>query len=80
MVTFAELMRPLPLAKRAGLTAVCGTLIVALFALADPGPAHAQGALRSSHGDWQIRCDTPPGAQGEQCALLQSVSANRSNA
>src|SRR3954470_23368452 len=26
--------------------------------------AGAQGAVRSVHGDWQIRCDTPPGAQG----------------
>ena len=37
--------------------------------------------MRSVHGDWQIRCDTPPGAQGEQCALIQSVVAeDRSNA
>jgi invasion protein IalB len=44
-------------------------------------PAHAQGAVRSVHGDWQIRCDTPPGAQTEQCALIQSVVAeDRSNA
>jgi invasion protein IalB len=35
----------------------------------------AQGAVRSVHSDWQIRCDTPPGAQGEQCALIQSVTA-----
>ena len=43
--------------------------------------AHAQGAVRSTHGDWQIRCDTPPGAQSEQCALIQSVVAeDRSNA
>ena len=42
--------------------------------------AAAQGAVRSVHGDWQIRCDTPPGAQGEQCALIQSVIAeDRSN-
>src|SRR5882757_535324 len=34
--------------------------------------ASAQGAVRSVHGDWQIRCDTPPGAQAEQCALIQS--------
>ena len=27
------------------------------------------------HKDWQIRCDTPPGAQSEQCALIQSVTA-----
>jgi invasion protein IalB len=39
------------------------------------GPAHAQGTVRSVHGDWQIRCDTPPGAQGEQCVLIQSVTA-----
>ena len=37
--------------------------------------ALAQGAVRSVHGDWQIRCDTPPGAQSEQCALMQSVTA-----
>jgi|KBSMisStaDraftv2_1062788.scaffolds.fasta_scaffold110389_5 invasion protein IalB len=44
-------------------------------------PAQAQGAVRSVHGDWQIRCDTPPGAQSEQCALIQSVVAeDRSNA
>jgi invasion protein IalB len=43
--------------------------------------ANAQGAVRSVHGDWQIRCDTPPGAQTEQCALIQSVVAeDRSNA
>jgi invasion protein IalB len=35
----------------------------------------AQGAVKSVHGDWQIRCDTPPGAQSEQCALMQSVTA-----
>ena len=38
-------------------------------------PAHAQGTVKSVHGDWQVRCDTPPGAQGEQCALFQSVTA-----
>ena len=46
-----------------------------------PDLARAQGAVRSVHGDWQIRCDTPPGAQSEQCALIQSVVAeDRSNA
>ena len=39
------------------------------------GPASAQGTVKSVHGDWQVRCDTPPGAQGEQCALIQSVTA-----
>lgn len=35
----------------------------------------AQGTVRSVHNDWQIRCDNPPGAQAEQCALMQSVTA-----
>jgi invasion protein IalB len=59
---------------------VClGLMLLGLFGLSIP--AHAQGAVRSVHGDWQIRCDTPPGAQTEQCALIQSVVAeDRSNA
>jgi invasion protein IalB len=49
---------------------------IALAALAaTAGRANAQGAVKSVHNDWQIRCDTPPGAQGEQCALIQSVTA-----
>jgi len=48
----------------------------AATALSGPmGKVAAQGAVRSVHNDWQIRCDTPPGAQGEQCALIQSVTA-----
>jgi invasion protein IalB len=48
----------------------------ALAVLATAGaPLRAQGTVKSVHGDWQIRCDTPPGAQGEQCALIQSVTA-----
>ena len=40
------------------------------------GSALAQGTVRSVHSDWQVRCDTPPGAQAEQCALIQSVTAD----
>jgi invasion protein IalB len=40
-----------------------------------PAIAHSQGTVKSVHGDWQVRCDTPPGAQAEQCALIQSVTA-----
>jgi invasion protein IalB len=39
------------------------------------GSAWSQGVIRSVHNDWQIRCETPPGAQYEQCALIQSVIA-----
>ncbi|WP_040485573.1 invasion associated locus B family protein [Lutibaculum baratangense] len=38
-------------------------------------PAAAQSDVRGTYGEWQIRCDTPPGAQNEQCALMQSVTA-----
>ncbi|QIB35015.1 invasion associated locus B family protein [Ancylobacter pratisalsi] len=50
-------------------------LAMAAFAATAPG-AQAQGVVRSVHGEWQIRCDTPPGAQAEQCVLLQSVQAD----
>jgi invasion protein IalB len=52
------------------LAALCGASL-----LVGGRDAAAQGAVRSVHGDWQVRCDTPPGAQGEQCALIQSVTA-----
>src|SRR5690242_8695812 len=56
-------------------TAAAGAAVAValIFGIADP--ARAQGAIRSVHNDWQVRCDTPPGAQGEQCALIQSVTA-----
>ena len=58
------------------LASVLAAIAMMLAALAWPsGEAAAQGAVRSVHGDWQIRCDTPPGAQSEQCALMQSVTA-----
>jgi invasion protein IalB len=38
-------------------------------------PAAGEPPVRSTHGDWQIRCDTPAGAQSEQCVLMQFVTA-----
>jgi invasion protein IalB len=57
--------RPLVIAAAMVLVALGGSV----------GQAAAQGAVKSVHNDWQVRCDTPPGAQGEQCALIQSVTA-----
>ena len=62
---FIRAGRPAILAAALALAALAGTT----------DRAAAQGAVRSVHGDWQVRCDTPPGAQGEQCALIQSVTA-----
>jgi invasion protein IalB len=38
-------------------------------------PAQAQGVVKGKSGDWETRCETPPGAEREQCALIQSVAA-----
>ena len=40
-----------------------------------PHAALAQGVVKAKHGDWEMRCETPPGASREQCALIQSVAA-----
>jgi invasion protein IalB len=54
---------------RAALAAFFGAALL-------PAGASAQhGTVRSVHNDWQIRCETAPGAPGEQCALVQSVTA-----
>ncbi len=52
-----------------------GLLAAGILACAQISPVMAQGALKSSHGDWQIRCETPAGAKSEQCALIQNVTA-----
>lgn len=58
---------------------VAPTFALAIAALATSlffaPAAFAQGVVKQVYGDWQIRCDTPPGAQSEQCVLLQSVQA-----
>ena len=43
--------------------------------LAAAAPATAQGVVKNTFGDWQLRCETPAGAKNEQCALVQSVAA-----
>ena len=66
-----------PIVRRGrGLAAFLGVAsILGLAFLVPASPAAAQGVVRSKHGDWELRCETPPGAQKEQCALLQSVAA-----
>jgi invasion protein IalB len=38
--------------------------------------AQQPGVVKSNHGAWSIVCDTPAGANGEQCALMQNVIAD----
>ena len=65
-------MRTVPDVRFPIRAALAALLAVVLF----PAAAGAQyGTVKSVHNDWQIRCETPPGATGEQCALVQSVTA-----
>ncbi len=49
-----------------------GSLLVAAFFT---GGALAQAQVKGKFGDWEMRCETPAGAQREQCAIIQSVAA-----
>ena len=55
-------------AKRLCVLGAIGTALLA-------APALAQGTVRAEFGDWQMSCDTPPGASFEQCAIIQNVLA-----
>ena len=48
--------------------------VLALLLLV-PAHALAQGEVKSKHGDWDLRCDTPAGAQNQQCVIMQFVTA-----
>lgn len=52
-------------------------LAVGTMVLAGTASANAQqpGTVKANHGAWSIVCDQPPGATGEQCALMQNVIA-----
>jgi invasion protein IalB len=67
--------RNLTMGAMTGARLVASAIAVVGACALTAGPVAAQGTVKSVHGDWQVRCDTPPGAQGEQCALIQSVTA-----
>ncbi len=50
-------------------------LVLALALCTLPLAAAAQGVVKAQYGDWQMSCDTPPGASFEQCAIIQNVTA-----
>ncbi|GJE14485.1 hypothetical protein FOHLNKBM_5560 [Methylobacterium longum] len=68
----ARLVRFRRAARRVALP-VC--LAVVAAALSPAGPAAAQGTVRKTFDDWQLRCETPAGAKAEQCALVQYLAA-----
>lgn len=52
-----------------------GMVAVLGFTLSGPVPGRAQGVMKGKYGDWEMQCETPPGASREQCALITSVAA-----
>lgn len=72
------IVRPIvrrPVARPMAAALAAAAIVLAGVMACAGAPAAAQGVVRSVYGDWQIRCETPPGAQNEQCALMQSVTA-----
>ena len=67
MVSFA--------AYRPAAALAAATLAGQLACVGASAPAAAQGAVKSKFGDWEMRCETPPGASREKCALIQSIQA-----
>lgn len=53
-----------------------GLVLAAIMAAGVSAPARSQGVPKAKHGDWQVRCETPPGAEKEMCALIQSIVAD----
>src|SRR3954468_1026609 len=54
---------------------IVAALVTALALGAGALPAGAQGVVKNTFGDWQLRCEVPAGAKAEQCALVQNVAA-----
>lgn len=50
-------------------------LLLASLLLLAPAQVSAQGEVKAKYGDWDLRCDTPPGAQNQQCFIMQFVTA-----
>jgi invasion protein IalB len=59
-------------ARRAIRPIRAASLGLCALALADIG-APTRAAVADKHGAWETRCETPPGASSQQCAIVQSV-------
>ena len=55
--------------------ALGGVAVIAAMLAGTAPAALAQGVVKAQYGDWQMSCDTPPGATNQQCAIIQNVTA-----
>ena len=69
------MVRAIEAMRTAGPRCLLWLALISICLLASAPSALCQGVVKSKHGDWEMRCETPPGASREQCALLQSVAA-----
>lgn len=74
-MTHARPHIPAGTARRAIIFAAAAGMVCALFLAALTSPAAAQAVVKGKYGDWEMRCETPPGSKREQCAIIQSVAA-----
>ena len=58
-----------------GSSSSASTLNADDIAQTSTGATSGPGIVKTQHGDWQLSCDTPPGASFEQCAIIQNVTA-----
>ena len=70
----SSLMRLHPVVPTLARVFACAGVATALL-MGNAMPLAAQGKVKANHGDWQVRCETPPGAAKEMCALVQSIAA-----
>lgn len=54
---------------------LAGLALAAAVVAGGVGATLGQGVVKAEYGDWQMSCDTPPGASFEQCAIIQNVMA-----
>jgi invasion protein IalB len=59
--------------KPADLTWLARLILLLALCVTAPSSGSAQGIVREKHGAWETRCESPPGAAAEQCAVVQSV-------
>ena len=74
MIAFGAARRrffPRRLGSAAGVLLLAGAIALAV-GFPEPGLAED---LIAKYGDWDLRCETPPGATKQQCALVQRVAA-----
>ncbi len=63
-----KIIRNVPPMRRLPALAATVVAATALMLVMPLDQGFAQGVVKNKYGDWQLRCETPPGAAREQCA------------